>query len=73
VSPVVVVWFENKKRAIPMDEFEQIDRASLACRLPVGETSSPRHRVTKRFLFAVRKLILMLVVSEHLKYRFFCA
>jgi hypothetical protein len=54
-----------------MDEFEQIDRASLACRLPVGETSSPRHRVTKRFLFAVRKPILMLVVSEHLKYRFF--
>ena len=25
MSPVIVVWFENKKRAILTDEFEQID------------------------------------------------
>src|SRR6266699_4212006 len=69
MSPVIVVWFENKKRAILIYEFEQIDRASLPCRLPIGDTSSPRYRLTKRFLFALRKPILMHIVGEHLKRR----
>jgi hypothetical protein len=62
-------WFENKKRAIPTDELKQINPARVACRLSVGDTPSPWHRVTDCFRFAGAKPILVLVAGEDLKHR----
>jgi hypothetical protein len=45
------------------DEFEQIDSASVACRLPIGDAPSPRQRVTEDCLFAAGKAILVFVIS----------
>jgi hypothetical protein len=70
VPAVIIVRFEDKKRSIFLDEFEQIDPASVTRRFQVGKTSSPQQRLTDCFLFTPRKPILMLVVSEHLKCRF---
>ncbi len=63
VPSVIIIGFENKKRAISTDKFEQIDSASVACRLPIGDAPGLRQRAREDCLFAAGKPILVFVIN----------